>query len=142
MYFESALAAMLCELVSEYKKYVKKDDTMVVKLDKALYGCIESAKRWYQHLKGALEKLVFVPNPEKGCCFNRGVGDKQCTVLVYVDDLLVTCKDEVTIVGVIKALQAKYFDVQEHTGVRHSYLGIFLDFSVTGVCSIMIYVHR
>ena len=83
-----------------------------------------------------MEKLGFVPNPEEGCCFNRGVGDMQCTVIVYVDDLLVTCKDEETIDGVIKALKAKYFDVQEHKGVKHSYLGMSLDLSVTGVCSI------
>ena len=47
MYFEPALAALLCELVSEYKKYVMKDGRMVVKLDKALYRCIESAELWY-----------------------------------------------------------------------------------------------
>ena len=69
MYFEPALATMLCELVPEYKKYLMKDGRMVVKLDKALYGCIESAKLWYQHLKGTLEGLGFVPNPEEGVLF-------------------------------------------------------------------------
>ena len=43
MYFELALAAMLCELVSEYRKYDINDGRMMAKLDKALYGCIESA---------------------------------------------------------------------------------------------------
>ena len=38
MYFEPPLAAMLCELVWEYKKYITKDGRMVVKLAKALYG--------------------------------------------------------------------------------------------------------
>ena len=71
---------MLCELVSEYKKYVMKEGRMVVKLDKALNGCIESAKLWYQLLKGTLEKLEIVPNPEEGCCF------KQYTVIVSVDE--------------------------------------------------------
>jgi len=136
MYFEPALASMLCELVPAYSRFLMKDGRIVVKLDKALYGCIESAKLWYQHLKGTLEGLGFVPNPEEGCCFNRGVGDMQCTVIVYVDDLLVTCKDADTISGVIQALKVKYHDVQEHTGVKHSYLGMSLDMSVTGVCSI------
>ena len=105
MYFEPALASMLCELVPTYSRFLMKDGRIVVKLDKALYGCIESAKLWYQHLKGTLEGLGFVPNPEEGCCFNRGVGDMQCTVIVYVDDLLVTCKDADTISGVIQALK-------------------------------------
>ena len=82
--------------MSEYKKYVMKDDGMVV--NKAPNGCNESAKLWYQHLDGTLEKLEFVADPEECCCFKRDVGDKQCTIIVYVNDLLVTCKDEVTIV--------------------------------------------
>ena len=44
MYYETALVAMLCELVPEYKKFVMKGGRMMVKLDKSLYGCIESAK--------------------------------------------------------------------------------------------------
>ena len=60
----------------------------------------------------------------------------QCTVIVYVDDLLVTCKDEVTIAEVIEPLKIKYHDVQEHMGVKHSYLGMSLDMSEVGVCSI------
>ena len=48
-----------------------------------------------------------MPKLEEVCCFNREVGDKQCTLIVYVDGLLVTCKDVVTIDGVNKALKAK-----------------------------------
>ena len=61
--------------------------------------------------------------------FNRGVGGMQCTVIVHVGDLLVTCKDVATIAGVIEALKVKYHDDQEHTGVRHWYPAISLDMS-------------
>ena len=55
-----------------------------------LYGCIESAKLWHQHLKSTLEKLKITPKPEEGCCcLNRVLGDKQCAVIHYADDLLV-----------------------------------------------------
>ena len=50
---------------------------------------------------------------------------------MYVDDLLVTCKD-----GLIKALKTKYHDAQDHMGVKHSYLGMSLDLSAAGVGSI------
>ena len=82
-----------------------------------------------------MEKLEFVPIPEKGDCFNRDVGDKQCTVIVYVDDLLVTCRNEVIIIEVIEVPKAKYHDGQKLTGVKHSYLGMSLDLSIIGVCS-------
>ena len=50
MYFKPALATMHCEPVPEYKKYIVKHRRIVVQLDKALSGCIESVKIWYQHL--------------------------------------------------------------------------------------------
>ena len=57
-------------------------------------------------------------------------------MIVYVDDVLVTCKDEVTIDGVIETIKTKYDDVQLHMKVKHSYLGMPLDLSVTWVSSI------
>ena len=47
-----------------------------------------------------------------------------------------TCKDEVTIAGDVEALKAKYHDIQDYTGVKHSFLGTFLDQYVTGMSSI------
>ena len=44
LYFEPALETMRYELVPGCKKFIMKDVRMVVKLDKALNGCIESAK--------------------------------------------------------------------------------------------------
>ena len=58
----------------------------------------------------------------------------QCTVVVYDDDLLVTCKDESTIAEVFEALKVKYHDVQEYKIMKHSYLGMSLDMSEVGVC--------
>ena len=83
----------------------------------------------YQHINGTLERLELAPNPEEGCCSNRGVGDMQCILTAYVDDLLVTCKDEATITGGIEALKALYHNAQEHTGVKPSYpdIGLLLD---------------
>ena len=68
--------------------------------------------------------------------FNRVVGDMQCTVIVYVDYILVSCDDEATIDGVIEALKVKYRDVQERKRVTHSYLGMSLNRSEVAVCSI------
>ena len=84
---------------------------------------VDSVKLWYQHLKGTLEEVFFIPKPEEGHCLNRGVEDMQCTVIVYIDNPLVTFKDDVTMAGVIEAL-------------RRSYLEMSLDMSKVGVCYI------
>eukprot|EP01036_Dinobryon_divergens_P037623 gene37623-49264_t len=36
------------------------DGSLLVRLDKALYGCIEAAKLWYRHLRSTLESHGFV----------------------------------------------------------------------------------
>ena len=60
----------------------------------------------------------------------------QCTVIDYVDDLLVTCKDEATIARVIEELMNKCHDIQQGPGVKHTKLEMSLDLSVTLVCFI------
>ena len=35
-----------------------------------------------QLLKGSQDRLGFVPNPEESYCFNHGVGDMHCTVII------------------------------------------------------------
>jgi hypothetical protein len=37
----------------------------------------------------------FVVNPQDRCVFNKNEKDKQCTICVYVDDLFITCENEI-----------------------------------------------
>ena len=98
-----------------------------------------------QNLKGTMEGLEFVPNPEEGCCINHGVEIMQCTVIAFVDELVIVyvviVYDEVTIAGVITALKATYHDAQEHMGVNHLYLGMSLDVGSRGVLYHYAYVN-
>eukprot|EP01041_Mallomonas_annulata_P039061 gene39061-62684_t len=40
-------AEVLCELDPEYRDYLTKGGTIYVRLLKALYGCVQSAKLWF-----------------------------------------------------------------------------------------------
>jgi len=44
------MADILCEIDKEYILYVNGDGSIIVQLDKALYGCVESALVWYEHI--------------------------------------------------------------------------------------------
>ena len=55
-----------------------------VKLEKALYGCVQSARLWYNYLSDFLKSIGFEANP---CVFNRkSASGKQCTLAIHVDD--------------------------------------------------------
>ena len=44
MYLDVELSRCMCNLFPEYLNYLDNNNKILVKLDKALYGCIESAK--------------------------------------------------------------------------------------------------
>jgi len=109
---------------------------MLVKLEKALYGCVESAKLWYDHLSGTLLKMGFVKNSLDPCVFNKDFDGKQCTICIYVDDCLVTCETDAAIEEVIDQLRSTYKTIEVGRGDIHSYLGMTLDFSTAGQAKI------
>jgi hypothetical protein len=59
------MTQLLIEIDASYKQFVKADGSMVVQLDKALYGCVEAAALWYSDLRG------FVANPYDACVLNK-----------------------------------------------------------------------
>ena len=91
MRLDRMMTQLLIEIDASYKQFVEADGSMVVQLDKALYGCVEAAALWYSDLRGKLEKNGFVANPYDACVLNKLCPDGvQITVVVHVDDLVVT----------------------------------------------------
>jgi histone deacetylase 1/2 len=130
MELDATMAAILVQIDPSYMKFMRSDGTMVVMLQKALYGCIESAKLWYDILSVTLIEDGYVKNVIDPCVFNKLVNGIQCTVLIYVDDLFVTCKNLSMIDALESLLKAKFKEVSVHEGPVHSYLGMTWDFSV------------
>jgi hypothetical protein len=50
MRLDRTLTSMLLEIDGTYKDYMEPNGTMVVELDKALYGCVEASMLWYNEL--------------------------------------------------------------------------------------------
>lgn len=130
------VAANLCELRPSYKPFLLRDGSLIVALDKAMYGCLESAKLLFNHVRETLLSDGFTQNEYDPCVFNKGVGANQCTVLLYVDDIMITCTDNAIIEQVVEHLTGVYQTVKVTRGKKHSYLGMSLDFSKDGDCKI------
>jgi histone deacetylase 1/2 len=130
------VAAMLIELDGSYKEFLNEDGTIIVRLDKALYGCIESGKLWYENLRAFLESENFVANPHDICVFNRGMGADQITVCIYVDDLIITCRNDVMIEKFTQNLRNRYKEIKVNQGNIHDYLGMRFDLSDPGKCKV------
>ena len=122
----SMLDKSIIHLIGEDGKYV-------AKLDKALYGCIQSAKLWFDKLTNVLKKYGFTTNPCDGCVMNMEVNGKQVTIGFHVDDLLITCEDNKVLDDIVNYLRSEFREVKEKNEDTMGYLGMKLTTTDTGI---------
>ena len=91
MRLDRIMISMLLLIDPSYREVVEDGGTMVVQLNKALYGCVEAAALWYRDLRDKLVRDGFEANPYDQCVFIKmGEDGIQITITLHVDDLLVT----------------------------------------------------
>ena len=132
---DKVMTQFLVELDPTYAEFVRDDGTCVVELDKALYGTIEAAKLWYDNISAHLISDGFARNPYDPCVFNRiNANGIQTTVVLYVDDMMVTCEDSLELDRFGACLRARYGkdQITEHRGTILDFLGMTFDFTVPG----------
>jgi hypothetical protein len=71
---------IICQDAS-FLQFQRRNGGLIVILNKALYGCIESAKLWYHEIAGTLKTLYgFKTNPRDICIFNKTARNTQITI--------------------------------------------------------------
>ena len=137
MRIEPALADIIVKHHPQYAQFIRKNGELIVKLRKAVYGCIEAAKLWHLHITRSLASLGYHPNAYDPCVFNKqGPDGLQCTIVIHVDDLLITSASPALIDELIDALRAEFKETKVVRGPIVPYLGMTLDFSIPGSVSI------
>ncbi|XP_019172651.1 PREDICTED: uncharacterized protein LOC109168052 [Ipomoea nil] len=106
----------------------------VCRLLRSLYGLKQASRQWNAKLSTALSDMGFIQSKADPSLFTKGQGGRFIAVLVYVDDILVTCPD----LGMIKNLKAVLDDAFKikDLGVLGYFLGIEakLDDSGLNIC--------
>ena len=90
----------------------------------AIYGCIESALRWYELYSETLAKEGFVINPYDKCVANKIVNGKQCTIVWYVDDNKISHEDPEVVTDTIDLMKKHFGDLTVTRGNKHRFLGM------------------
>ena len=127
MVIDPLVCKILRKLDPSAKQFVADNGEVVVKLTRALYGCVQSALLWFKKLKSTLEEAGFEANPYDQCVFNKMVNGKQVTVAFHVDDLLVTSQSMEAIDYLIQFLESKFTAVTAEKGDKHSYLAMTIE---------------
>ena len=123
MTLQPSIAKSLIKIKPSYKTSLRDNGTLVVRLDKALYGCIESSILWYNDLSKLLKSVGFTENARDKCVLNVNREECQLTVYIYVDDLFCTSKSRANLDWIDGVLREKYKEVSSNEGEVHNYLG-------------------
>jgi hypothetical protein len=133
MRLNALMASILVKIDSSYKSFLEEDGTLVVELDKALYGCVEAAALWHEDIKSKLLAYGFTQNPYDACIFNKiGKSGKQTTLVLHVDDLFVTSENVEDLSDLDIYLKSVYNETKSRTGKVIDFVGMTFDFTFSG----------
>ena len=135
---------IMCDLDPSYREHVVIENghkTLYVRLVKALYGCIQSALRWYELFSSTLVKQGFTLNPYDMCVANKIVDDKQLTVAWYVDDLKISHCNHKVVTDTITFLESKFGKMTVTRGKEHDYIGMRIRFNNNKTVSVSMSHH-
>ena len=129
MKFKKYESSILCELDKSLTKYIDDDGCLNVQLIKALYGCIESARLFFDLLSGIFIKYGFKQHPLDDCVFYyQNAQNQKILVSTHVDDLMIGSTDDNLLKHFIKYLQNQFSELKVYIGNKYSYLGMSVEF--------------
>ena len=133
MRLDPLISGLMMKLCNDYARFADERGCIVVRLQKALYGCIESAALWHDNQSETMRELGYEKNKHEECVFNRRTKEgTQCTVALHVDDLLITSASGQLIDELCAGLRLKYGEVTRSDGPVVNYLGMTFDLRVKG----------
>jgi hypothetical protein len=125
MELDRTLSNIVKRILPEVEQFVE-NGKLVVRLDRALYGCVQSAKLWFEKLTDILKGMGFVPNEVDPCVMNLMRNGKQLTLAIYVDDILALSENAEDLEWFREELEKVFDDVKAETGGEFSYLGMHI----------------
>ena len=124
---DKELTPLIVEQLPGLKKYVTSDGKLYCRLLKALYGCVQAGKLWYNKLTRFLRMQGYETCPTDPCVMRKVEDGTIYLSLIYVDDILVLA-DEKETERLRQAFIQEYQWITMEYGSVHSYLGMQIIF--------------
>jgi len=115
------------EIYMQLPQGVSSSNSNVCKLNKAIYGLKQAARRWFEVFEHVLKECDFVNSPVDRCIYILSKGDikKNIYVLLYVDDEVIATGEMERINNFKKYLMVK-FRMTDLNEIRH-FIGIRIE---------------
>ncbi len=99
------------------------DGILYCRVVKALYGCVQASKLWYNKLTKVLWVEGYKHSPTDHCVMRKVVNGKVFLLLIYVDDILILA-DTTEIEWIKKFFVREFTWITMQVDNSHSYLGM------------------
>lgn len=113
---------ILSETDKTYEAYRDHTGSVYVKLDRALYGLVESAKLWNDHVSATLKNLGLVQLKNDACVFMTP--NQDTFIGLYVDDFIICSVNEKERERILNGLEKAYGKLKQGTGKKITYRGL------------------
>ncbi len=125
MRISKKVAKYVIQLYPELIAFVQHDGSITTKLLKAMYGCVQASRLWFDLLTKVLCSRGYRASETDPCVMRKVVDDLIFVVLIYVDDLLIfATKEEME--GLRALLIAEFKSITMQVEQNLSYLGMQL----------------
>lgn len=125
VWLEKPMVDILVAKYPEYAEFVEPDGRMLTQAMKALYGCLESSRMWYDLLTSVLSDMGFEKTDIDPCVMVMHRDGRKLIVVIYVDDLLVVTEHTKDASFVLNGLMKRFKKVKCVSGnTSFDYLGM------------------
>ena len=124
VYIAPGLVRYVIDVMPHAAEFVDDRGRLLVQLKKALYGCVQSSRLWYEHMDKVLKEIGFRANGYDSCIYHKGEVGKQITICLHVDDLFVASDTQELMNELYDHLKKSFREVKINEGSVNAYLGM------------------
>jgi hypothetical protein len=122
--FPPSLATAYCKLYPEYRDSLQTDGSLLLLIEKAFYGFVESSALWYTEISKFLLSLGYQNHPADKGLFIKSQDRDKITVCLWVDDFLGFSNSPRLTSELHDAVVARFGDARFKDGDVLSYIGM------------------
>ena len=119
-----AMASKWIRFKPEDAEFINRKSELILKLNKSLYGCVQSPLLWYRNVDGFLQSNGFKRTSKDHCVYTKRDGDVLTIIVTYVDDFMVVSDSAERCKYYSDSLEANYKEVTRHRGNNLDYIGM------------------